>query len=59
MARYLTMLKKDIREFVTNSQYWTLAELQTNCRKREIKVDLMAREVDVNTKMRDRRPVQP
>ena len=66
MTRYLSMLKKDIREFVTNSQYRTLVGLQyrtlvglqSNARRREIELKLQVRETELDTHMRDRRPIQ-
>ena len=44
MRRYLSILRKDIREFVVNSSYRTFSELQANARKREIKLETQARE---------------
>ena len=44
MSRYLSILRRDIREFMANSSYRTLAELQTNARRREIELELQARE---------------
>ena len=51
------MLKKNIIEFVMNSQYRTLAELQSNDRRREIKMELHVRESRADTQSRVRRPV--
>ena len=39
VSRYLTILRRDIWEFVANSSYQTLAELHTNSRKREIELE--------------------
>lgn len=44
MSRYLSILRRDIREFVENSSYRTFAELQGNARKREIELETKARE---------------
>lgn len=51
------MLKKDIIEFVTNSQYRTLAKLQSKARRREIEMEKQVRETEVDTHKRDRRLV--
>ena len=39
MTRYLSILRRDIREFVAISTYRTFAELQANVRKREIELE--------------------
>lgn len=44
MAHYLSMLKTETREFVENTQYSTLAELQPCSRKREIKIKKQRKE---------------
>ena len=44
MSRYLSILSRDIREFVTNSSYRTFVELQENAWKREIKLETRAKE---------------
>lgn len=58
MTLYLSMLKKDIKEFMMNSQYQKLVELQSNARMREFKFELQVSETEVDTQRRDRRPVQ-
>ena len=40
VSRYLSILRRDIREFIVNSLYRTLVELQTNSRRRETKLEL-------------------
>ena len=40
VSRYLSILRRDIQEFVANLSYRTLAELQTNARKREIELEI-------------------
>ena len=57
MSRYLSILRRDIREFVANSSYRTFAELQANARKREIELETQARE-EAESQGRDRQPVQ-
>ena len=57
MSRYLIVMRRDIREFVANSTYWTFAELQANARKREIELETQAREEAESQRM-DRRPAQ-
>lgn len=47
------MLKKDIKEFVTNYQYMILAEMQSNATKRGIELVLQERETRADTKRRD------
>lgn len=49
MIQYLIILMKDIREFMVNTLYWTLAELLTNARSREIELETQVREVEVET----------
>ena len=44
MSRYLSILRRDIREFMANSTYRTFSELQANARKREIELETQARE---------------
>ena len=39
MSCYLSVLRRDIREFVANSSYQTFGELQANARKREIELE--------------------
>ena len=58
MSRYLSILRRDIREFVANSSYSTLAKLQPNARRREIELELQTREDEEESWGRDRRPVQ-
>ena len=57
MSRYLSILRRDIREFAANSSYRTFAELQANARKREIELETQARE-EAESQGRDRRPAQ-
>ena len=57
MSRYLSILRRDIREFVVKSSHQTLVELQTNTRWREIELELQTREEE-ESQGRDRRPVQ-
>ena len=57
MSRYLSILRRDIREFVVNSSYRTFAELQENSRKREIELETQARE-EAASQRTDRRTVQ-
>ncbi|XP_052621371.1 uncharacterized protein LOC122195016 [Lactuca sativa] len=57
MSRYLSILRRDIREFAANSSYRTFSELQVNARKREIELETQARE-EVESQGRDRRPAQ-
>ena len=57
MSRYLSILRRDIREFLTNSSYHTFAELQENARKREIELETQARE-EAKSQRRDRRSAQ-
>ena len=57
MSRYLSIVRRDIREFMENSSYGTFAELQANAWKREIKLETQVRE-DVESQRRDRRPAQ-
>ena len=44
MSRYLSILRRYIREFMANSMYRTFFELQANARKREIKLRTQAKE---------------
>lgn len=57
MSRYLSILRRDIREFVANSTYQTFTKLQANARKREIELETQARE-EAESQGRDRRPAQ-
>ena len=57
MSRYLGVLRRNIREFVSNSTYRTFAELQANARKREIELETQARE-EVESQGMDMRPAQ-
>lgn len=41
---YLSMLNNKIREFMANAQYRTLAELQSNTRRRNIEIDNQKKE---------------
>ena len=54
MSRYLSILRRDIWEFVANSTYRTFVELQANARKREIELETQARE-EAESQGRDRR----
>ena len=55
VTQYLSILRRDIQEFVANSSYWTLAELQNNARRREIELEIQTREGG-ELQGRDRRP---
>ena len=44
MSRYLSILRRDIREFVVNSSYRTFTELQANAKRKEIELDIQTRE---------------
>ena len=57
MSRYLSILRRDIREFVANSSHRTFSELQENARKREIELETQVRE-EAESQRRDRRPAQ-
>lgn len=57
MSRYLSVLRRDILEFVANSTYQTFAELQKNARKREIELETQAME-EAESQRKDRRPAQ-
>ncbi|KAL7584909.1 uncharacterized protein LOC128127083 [Lactuca sativa] len=57
MSRYLGVLRREIREFVSNSTYHTFTELQANARKREIELETQARE-EAESQQADRRPAQ-
>lgn len=39
MFRYLSMLKIDIREFVSNNRYKTLSKIQEHARRRELELE--------------------
>lgn len=58
MNEYLRILKRGIKEFVTNSQYQILVELQSNAWRMEIKLESQVREIEVDTQRRDIRLVQ-
>ena len=53
MSRYLSILRRDIREFVANSTYRKFAKLQANARKREIELETQGRE-EAESQGRDR-----
>ena len=57
VSRYLSILRRDIREFMANSSYHTLAKLQTNARRREIELELQTREEE-ESRGQDKRPIQ-
>lgn len=44
MSRYLSMVKTEIREFVSTQLYQTLTKLQSNARRREIKLEVQRKE---------------
>ena len=44
MSRYLSMLKRDIRQFVSTQRCETLLELQEAARRRELEIELHLRE---------------
>ena len=44
MTRYLSMLKTDIRQFVSSQQCDTLLELQEEARRRELEIELQLRD---------------
>ena len=44
MSRYLSMLKRDIRQFVSTQRCSTLLELQEAARWRELEIELQLRE---------------
>ena len=54
MSRYLSIMRRDIREFVVNSSYRALAVLLTNARKREIDLEIQTRR-EKEQQGRDRR----
>ena len=43
MTRYLSMLKMDIRQFISTKHYGSLLELEETARRREIKMKLQSR----------------
>ena len=45
MARYLSMLKTEIRQFVSTQRYGSLLEMQEAAKRREIEIELQIREV--------------
>ena len=55
MSRYLSILRRDIQEFVANSLCRTFTELQENTQKREIELETQARE-EAESQGRDQRP---
>ena len=57
MSQYLGILRRYIREFVVNSSYRTLAELQTNARRKEVELETQTSE-EKEIHVRDRRPMQ-
>ena len=57
VSRYLIILRRDIREFVANTTYRTLAKLQTNARRRDIELETQAKE-ERETHGRDRRSIE-
>ncbi|XP_023771364.1 uncharacterized protein LOC111920019 [Lactuca sativa] len=57
VSRYLSILRRDIQEFVAKSSYRTLAELQTNSRRREIELEIQTRE-EREHHGKERRPIQ-
>lgn len=57
MTRYSSILKKDIRKFVTNTQYRSLAELQSNASRREIELETQVREGEKESHIMDKRPI--
>lgn len=44
MSRYLSMLKTNIREFVSNNRYKKLAKTRDHARRKEIKLETQSRE---------------
>ena len=44
MSRYLSMLKRDIRKFVSTQRFETFLELQEAARRRELEIELQLRE---------------
>ena len=57
MSRYLSILRRDIREFVAKLSYRTFAKLQGNDRKREIELETQVRE-EAESQGSDQRPTQ-
>lgn len=53
----MSILRRYIHEFVANTSYQTLAELQTNEMRREIELETQDRE-EREVPVRDGRPVQ-
>ena len=45
MARYMSMLKMDFRQFVSTQCYGSLFELQDAARRHEIKMELQIKEL--------------
>ena len=39
MSQYLSILRRDIQEFVAKSTYWTFAKLKENAQKKEIELE--------------------
>ena len=44
MSRYLSILRRDIQEFMVNFSYRTFSELQANAGRREIELETQSRE---------------
>ena len=57
MSRYLSIIRRDIRDFVVNSSYCIFVELQENAKRREIELETQAREEAESQRM-DRWPAQ-
>lgn len=55
MVRYLSMIKKDIKEFMKNTNYHSLAELQPNWRRWEIELETHARMGEMENHRREKR----
>ena len=53
MSRYLSILRRDIREFLAISSYQIFAELQENARKREIELESQPKE-EAKSQRKDR-----
>ena len=56
VSQYLSILRRNICDFVVNTTYRILVELQTNARRREIELETQAR-YEKETQVRDKRPV--
>lgn len=57
MTQYFNMLKKDIIEFVMNTQYKLLVELQSNSRRRDIELETQAREGEIENHKKEKMPI--